>query len=42
MTIEKGSFLDDDRTLVGYLGLVQELLSMYIPLISYEELVEFI
>jgi hypothetical protein len=42
MTIEKGSFLDDDRTLVGYLVLVQELLSMYIPLISYEELVEFV
>lgn len=41
MTIEKGSYLDDDRTMVGYLGLVQELLSLYIPLISYEELIAF-
>ena len=41
MTTEKGNFLDDDRTLVGYLTLVIELLSLYIPLISYEELVQF-
>jgi hypothetical protein len=41
MTTEKGSVLDDDRTLVGYLNLVNELLTLYIPLISYEELIAF-
>lgn len=41
MTTEKGSVLDDDRTLVGYLNLVNELMSLYIPLVPYEELIAF-
>lgn len=39
MSNEKGSFVDDDRTLVGYMTLVYELICMYIPLNSYEDLI---
>jgi hypothetical protein len=38
---EKGGILDDDRTLVGYLTLISELLSLFTPLISYEQFIEF-
>lgn len=41
VTNEKGSVLDDDRTLVGYLTLLHSLLTLYTPLVSYEELVKF-
>lgn len=41
VTNEKGSVLDDDRTLVGYLTLLYSLLNLYIPLVSYEELIQF-
>ena len=38
---EKGGILDDDRTLVGYLTLISELLTLFTPLISYEQFIEF-
>lgn len=38
---EKGGYIDDDRTLVGYLTLIYDLLSLYIPLVSYEEVIAF-
>ena len=41
VTNEKGSVLDDDRTLVGYLTLLHSLLTLYTPLVSYEELLKF-
>jgi len=41
MTTEKGSIMDDDRTLVGYLTLTMDLVLLYIPTISYEELIAF-
>lgn len=39
VTNEKGSVLDDDRTLVGYLTLLHSLLCLYVPLVPYDELV---
>jgi hypothetical protein len=41
VTNEKGSLLDDDRTLVGYLTLLHSLLCLYVPLVPYDELVSF-
>ncbi len=41
VTNEKGSVLDDDRTLVGYLTLLYSLLNLYVPLVTYDELIQF-
>jgi len=38
---EKGSLSASDLTLCGYISLVNDLLSLFIPLVSYEELIQF-